>query len=819
MWNRVRSPVRKIAGFYSRQDLERIKNQNENTINKGPVQVNTSIVDRPRNIENVKRVVEHLQQGHRKGLIVMATGTGKTRVAMGIIDILLKDHMIQKVLFLTDRIALRDQAWDKGYLPFFPEEAKAKILFGKFPQDKRLYVSTIQTFIEIFQQKDEDGRYRMSPGEFDLIFSDEAHRSIYNKWRDVFKYFDAVQIGLTATPADLVERDTFSFFDCEENTPTALYSYADAVRDGVLCNCKNSILSAKTKFQIQGLKPVDLTPKDRKELLEKGVDPDDIKFEGTDLEKKVALSGTSRAIINEFMENCIKDETGTLPAKSIIFAISKKHAYRLQAAFDKLYPSYNGTMARVIESDDPRVDTLIHQFTNESLPRIAISIDMLDTGIDVPEVSNLILAKPVFSKIKFWQMIGRGTRSDSACEHKEWLPDNQKIYFRIFDFWENFEYFKMKPEGEKPGESEAIPIKIFLERLKQYEIVSKRGEIDKELELKRIIIEDVKSLPIDNISIKPYRQTVDLVISGKLWDTVGLDPMKVLKQEIMPLMKYQSLSYPAVGSFTLKTERAATAVLTQDKKSTGVLKDEIGGMVHRLPRTLEPIQPHIPLLDTVISRSFWEHPSYEILRNLVNNVSPLMKYIRKDGHETIIIDMGDSVKQWRCHSIAEEMPEYEIQYRERILGKIDEMMTSSPVIEKIRNESVLKEEDIQQLEEMLLYFDLKTPPHLKSRMLDMIRSVLMIREGQGKEREVREIFERYIQEHQAGYTANQIAFIRTLMTVFLSRHHIEKKNLFDPPFTSHGAQVPFSLFSPEQVNNIIGLCNGIEDNMFKEGKK
>ena len=407
-WDRLRYSPRTVKGFYARDDLERLRFQRMQDASS-PIEVDTSIVDRAKGVECVKRVVEHLQKGNRKALIVMATGTGKTRVAMAIIKILMDKGLIQKVLFLTDRKALRDQAFNKGFKPFFPNEGKDKIFSGKYDKSKRLYSSTIQTFQEIYLDKDKTGQFRFSPGEFDLIISDEAHRSIYNKWKDVFTYFDAIQIGLTATPSEILEKDTLRFFECHDGSPTALYSYDDAVRDGVLVDFRKSILGAQTHFQIAGVRRQDLSEGERARLLEQGIDPDEIDFEGTELEKKVAVKGTSEAIAREFMENALMDQTGTLPAKSILFAISKKHAYRLQEAFDKLYPEYKGTLARTIVSDDSRADVLIKAFEKESMPRVAISVDMLDTGIDIPEVCNLVFAKPVFSKIKFWQMLGRGT--------------------------------------------------------------------------------------------------------------------------------------------------------------------------------------------------------------------------------------------------------------------------------------------------------------------------------------------------------------------------------------------------------------------------
>jgi len=257
-WDRERYGPRNVKGFFSQKDLERLRFQVETRENLTDFDIDRRIVDRTKSIECTKRVLEHLQKGNRKALIVMATGTGKTRVAMAIIDVLLKANWAQKVLFLADRKALRKQAYDEGYMQFFPEEAKSKIFSGVFNKNSRLYASTIQTFMEIYNQKDSSGKYRISPSEFDVIISDEAHRSIYNKWKDVFTYLDAVQIGLTATPAEFIERDTFRFFNCENKVATALYDYDEAVRDEVLCDFRKNISGARTHFQIEGIKPTDL---------------------------------------------------------------------------------------------------------------------------------------------------------------------------------------------------------------------------------------------------------------------------------------------------------------------------------------------------------------------------------------------------------------------------------------------------------------------------------------------------------------------------------------------------------------------------------
>ena len=821
-WDRECYPLRQLKGFYAQKDLERLRFQNARIDPGRSIEVNTRIVDRPKSIENVKRVLEHLYKGHRKALIVMATGTGKTRVAMAIIDALLRENRAQRVLFLADRKALRDQAWNKGFREFFPHEAKDKILHGRFNQEKRLYVSTIQTFQEIYTQKDERGQYLISPGEFDLIISDEAHRSIYNKWRDVFTYLDAMQIGLTATPAELVDRDTFRFFQCDGAMPTALYSYDEAVQDGVLVDFRKSILGAQTHFQIEGIRPSDLTESERDRLIEQGVDPDDIDFEGTELEKKVAVKGTSEAIVREFMENCLMDQAGTLLAKSIFFAISKKHARRLHEAFDGLYPEYRGRLARIIVSDDPRADALIHDFEHESFPRVAISVDMLDTGIDVPEVCNLVFAKPVFSKIKFWQMLGRGTRSDSTCKHREWLPDGHKEYFKVFDFWNNFEYWNMNPEGVKNEPTEAITSRIFLLRLKQLERLREQGDEERLGLVRQRVEEDIRSLPMDSVSVREHEPEIAKALSPNLWDNVGVDPLEYLKSTIMPLMRFQTGVNLNVASFTLKAERLGLAVLEGNAKEIERLAPEIGGMVDHLPRTLNVVREKEERLDEVLSRAFWKGLSFEDAAGLIEDVAPLMRYMSKEAYEPIVIDMGDIIKERTVWTLAEEAPEYEVAFRETVEKRVTDLADHSQAIQKILRDEPISEEDLCDLEEALAEAGVNvtdemlqaSPRHPHGTLVEFIRSLFGLYEAPDPRKKIEEAFRTYMIENNKRYSADQLHFIRTIQTVFMRKKHIVMDDLFLAPFTNFGSTAPVPMFDEDDLLAFIGICQGLERELF-----
>lgn len=824
--DRERYGPRMVKGFFSQRDLERLRYQVDKRLPLADIGVDSRIIDRAKSIEITKRVLEHIEGGHRKTLIVMATGTGKTRVSMAIIDCLMRANWVQKVLFLTDRKALRSQAFDEGYKVYFPEEPKSMILSGVFEREKSLFVSTIQTFMECYNQKDSSGRYLISPGEFDLIISDEAHRSIYNKWKEVFTYLDAIQIGLTATPADIIDRNTFRFFDCEGGVPTALYDYDEAVADGILCDFRKHVLGARTHFQIEGITKEDLSRDQIVELQEKGIDPEDINFEGTEIEKKVAVIGTNESIVREFMDNCLMDKSGTLPAKTIFFAISKRHARRIWEAFEKLYPVHKNRLAKIIVSEDLKAQDSISEFKKESFPRVAISVDMLDTGIDVPEVCNLVFAKPVFSKIKFWQMIGRGTRSDKVCKNRDLLPDGKKEYFKIFDFWNNFEYFDMHPEGDQKEVCEAVTTRIFLTRLKELEMLESFGDKQQKEVVKKKILEDVASLPKDSVLIRENLKDVEMALSPSLWDNVGLDPLKFLKEKIALLMRYKQDVNMNVASFTLKVERLALTLLTGDGPEKERLKEGIGEMLNCLPRTLNDVKEKGDLLDRVLTHKFWEELTISDCQMLLDDFSELMRYKRSEPVPQIILDLDDIIQERKIIEFGPESKEEYIEvYKEKVEGRVKELADQHPTVIKISRDEVLTEEDLRKLEDTLNSPELyitedqlrKVYDQSKGTLVQFIKNILGLYRFPDPEEEIRAKFQTYIIENNKQYTADQLNFIRMIGTVFCSKKHIEVSDFFNLPFINFGLNAPTPMFSTDELEDFVEICNQMEEELSTAG--
>jgi type I restriction enzyme, R subunit len=389
---------RKVKTFFRIEDLRKLKQLQKMQVAPTSIKIDANIAGRHYQQEAIKKVVEGIEAKKREFLLVMATGTGKTRTAMWLIDVMLYSKQAQKVLFLSDRIALRDQAYEDGFSVYFKSTPKTKIETGKTDENARLYSATYQTMINLLDT--------FSSGFFDLIIVDEVHKSIYGEWKVILEHFDAIKVWLTATPLKYVERNTYNSFGCRDEDPTYYYGYEQAVAEKFLV--PYNVLIARTKFQIQGIKGNELPKEILDQLKKEGKDPEEYNFEGTEIGKKIDNKDTNRAVIKEFMEQSYKLEDG-LPGKTIIFAMNQAHAENLQATFEEMYP-HLANFSVIITSSVEKNDELLADFKKLKTWkkfRVAISVDMLDTGVDVPEIVNLVFARKIFSQAKFWQMIGR----------------------------------------------------------------------------------------------------------------------------------------------------------------------------------------------------------------------------------------------------------------------------------------------------------------------------------------------------------------------------------------------------------------------------
>jgi|CXWL01.1.fsa_nt_gi type I restriction enzyme R subunit len=813
-WDSVQYPERPVAGFFTKEDLERLLFLQQNSLALSSIKIKENIVNRSYQVEAIRRISEHIERRKkRKALMVMATGTGKTRTTMALIDIFLRAKQAQRILFLADRDSLVDQAMTKGFKAFIPDESRERIRTYLLDDEKeatkirgaRILVSTLQTLELCFE--------KFSPAAFDLIVADECHRSIYNKFSDVLAYFDAVQIGLTATPAHFIDRNTFRFFETDGAAPTFLYKYDDAVKEGYLADY--SVYAAQTRFQRQGIKGVDLPEEEQQSLRARGIDPDSINYEGTDLEKKVTNKDTLCKQWAEFMEMCHKDAGGQLPAKSIVFAITHKHALRLEETFNEMYPEHRGLLARVITSKTERAKDLLRQFENENLPRIAISVDMLDTGIDVPEVMNLAFMKPVNSQIKFWQMIGRGTRSDEACKNKQWLPGYKKENFLIIDYWQNFEHFNMMPkDGEEGPQQIPVLVGIFNTRLAKLELMLGDQNCADFTGTIADIRTDIAKLPLDSFTVKQHLPALRETFEDDWWKLMTATKIEFLRLKIGPLLRFAATGNLAEAFFISKMERLALNLLQQKDISgtNGNIKEE----VDLLPRNLPQVAPCATLINDMIGDNWWEEITVKKLDDARKKLAPLMKYKREQPPLIIELGLYDVIESRKWVIVNKGGQKLMVEeYKQKVEAKIKELTDNHPTIKKLISKEAVTLDDLIDLERTLeteLLSDditLTEDNMLKAfgvrvgALTDFLKYVLKLEHLPDFKDVVRKAFDAFILEHR--YDADQTRFLRTVQTVFVQKRRLEVADLYEAPFTNFGLNAVEKLFSDDEVEEIMEL--------------
>lgn len=813
-WDSVNYPERPVAGFFRKEDLERLLFLQQNCQPLSTVAIKESIVNRSYQVEAVRRISEHVEnRNKRKALLVMATGTGKTRTTMALIDVFLKARRAQKVLFLADRDSLVDQAMTKGFKEHIPNESRERIRTYLLDDPKeatkirgaRILVSTLQTLELCYEQ--------FSPAAFDLIVTDECHRSIYNKFSDILAYFDAIQIGLTATPAHFIDRNTFKFFETDGAAPTYLYPYDDAVKEGYLADY--NVYAAQTRFQRNGIKGVDLSEEDQQALRERGIDPDNIDYEGTDLEKKVTNKDTLRRQWAEFMEMSYKDAGGQLPAKSIVFAITHKHALRLEESFNEMYPEHKGLLARVITSQTERAKDLLAQFEKESLPRIAISVDMLDTGIDVPEVMNLAFMKPIGSQIKFWQMIGRGTRSDEACKNKQWIPGYKKENFLIIDYWQNFEHFNMMPKDDQEGPQQIpVLVGIFNTRLAKAELLL--GDQNSE-DFKRVIIDiraDIAKLPLDSFTVKQHLKAIRETFENDWWLLVTVSKIELLRMKLAPLLRFAATGNLAEAFFVSKMERLGLSILQEKDISTA--KTNIQEEVDLLPRNLPQVAPHVGLINDMIGSNWWQEPTVAKLDHARKILAPIMKYKREQAPLVIELGLDDVIESRKWVIVNKGGQKLMVdEYRKKVEERIQQLSAAHPTIQKLLHKEAVTIDDLIELErtletellndELTLTEDnmLKAFGVRVGALTDFLKYILKLEHLPDFADVVRKAFDAFMLEHQ--YNADQTRFLRTVQTVFVQKRRLEVGDLYEAPFTNFGLNAVEKLFSEDEVEEILDL--------------
>lgn len=813
-WDTYNYPPRKVFGFPSIADLERMRFLHDHNKILSSELINTDIAGRPYQILAIRSVLERVEKKHRKFLLVMATGTGKTRTCMGLLDVLMRTNRVQKVLFLVDRIVLREQALEsfKDHLPNAPVWPKTGEM--KFAPDRRIYCTTYPTMLNLIQQED----CPLNPHYFDMIIADESHRSIYNVYKNIFDYFDAIQLGLTATPKDAIEHNTFQLFDCEDGLPTFAYSYEEAIENIPPYLSDFEVLKLRTKFQQEGINSETIAEAEKKKLLQEGEDPDAFSFEGTELEKKVTNKGTNAVIVREFMEECIKDPNGVLPGKTIFFAISKKHAYRLCEVFNSLYPEYKGQLAEVIISDVKGVHGkggIFDRFKTKDMPRIAISVDMLDTGIDVREIVNLVFAKPVFSYTKFWQMIGRGTRVLDPDNIKPWCPEKDK--FLIIDCWKNFEYFKMTPKGKEPKGIRPLPVRLFEARIDKLFVSQKKQDEAIAVKTIKTIRENIKALPKNSVVILDNQQAIEQVSDDNFWISVTDERIEYLRMHISPLMRALSDADFKAMRFELDGIEAQTAKLGLDDDRYDMLKETIIEKVSELPLTVNVVGRQKDWIEKVQSEHFWITATDDDLDEMIERLAPLMKFRQKQRTPEKKLNIQDLLTVKETIEFGPQHERMSVdKYRRKVEDFIRELVKLNPVVQKIARGDEVTDEELEELADILKeqyphvteYILREIYDNKSAKFIQFIKHILGIEEIATFNETVSTLFGEFLKEHN-NFGEKQIQFIMTLKTFVLQRGSVAKRDLINVPFTQLHPEGVRGIFKPEEIDEILSLTQKI----------
>lgn len=801
IWNDAAGePPRKIYGFYSKDSLQHLHFQRSAKKPVSEVSANPHIAGRMYQIEAVRRVVEKFAEKKRKALIVQATGTGKTRVAISLCDAMIRANWAKRILFLCDRRELRRQA-NNAFNQFLPSLPRTWVTGASAGNTKdRIFISTYPAMMKVYQSFD--------TGFFDLIIADESHRSLYNRYRQIFEYFDCYQLGLTATPVDFVSRNTFRIFECDEGDPTSNYDYATAVAQKHLVPFE--VDTHTTPFLRSGIKYSNMTPEQRQQLEEDEVLPQAIEFEQGEVDKIVYNKDTNRHILRNLMDHGIR--VGSRIGKTIIFARSIKHARLLEELFNEMYPQYGGKFCQTVVSDDPRAESMIDDFkgegTNPDLT-IAISVDMLDTGVDVPDCVNLVFAKPVYSYVKFWQMIGRGTR---LCPDL-FGPGIDKSHFQIFDHWGNFERFEQDYKKAAPARQKSICERVFEARMKLAEAaLEKQHNCGFEIATS-LISRQIADLPGGCIPVKEKWPQVQSVSSADTVREFDAATRATLQQNIAPLMQWVDIAkFEEAWKFDRLIAQVQTELIRGGHKFAD-LRDAVVNLVSSLRINLSQVKLKLPVIERVKSEEFWDEVTVGDLEEIRDQLRGIVQFRRKDDiprFDPIIIDVKEDEAdiERKKHKVRfDRLDDLDmVAYRNRVNNVLQAIIDRNDTLRKIRLGEPVTEADLEDLCSLVLTQEPGLDLHNLMDYFQQAESLdQAIREIIGMDADaVHERFTRFVQAHP-NLASHQIKFLDLLQNHIAKFGSIKIDDLYQPPFTTLHSDSLDGLFDETLANELFDI--------------
>jgi type I restriction enzyme R subunit len=801
-------PWRKVYGFYSKDSLEYLTHQRTNRKALTTVEPNLAIADRMYQLEAVKRVCERFSTNFRKALLVQATGTGKTRIAVSICDALMRAGWVKRILFLCDRRELRRQA-DRVFKEFMPGEPRVVVDSStSSDRNKRIYLATYPAMMKCFEDFD--------VGFFDLIVADESHRSIYKKFRTLFQYFDALEVGLTATPVRFIERNTYGLFECEDRDPTSHFSFEEAVKSTPPFLVPFRVRSFKSQFRESGFRYKQMSQEQQAELEDQDPQADQVDYEATDLDKYVFNKDTTRNIWHSLMEEGIRELTGSHVGKTIVFARGHDHAVHLADVFSEMYPQYGSTFCRVIDNQEPKAEQLIDDFKDpENELAIAISVDMLDTGIDVPEVVNLVFAKPVKSYVKFWQMIGRGTRLRKDL----FGLDRNKTEFLIFDHWSNFWFFEEKYKEIQPSPQKSLLQHLFEARIELAQAALDKMDQDVFDAAAALIIGDIRAVRDTNaIDVRNKWRELETLANDNLVPQFAAATKADLLSIVAPLQHLRSIRGDEDAyRFDLLATRLELELIKGGPASPRVqdLRARVEEAVELLAKNQNPVKAKADSIKQVRSKDFWTDVEVHHLEGLRRELRGIMKYQQSPPTTRLapqVFDVTDTAFIGETY-----IPKLEgldlVEYRRRVESILRDHFAENATLERIRAGKAVRDDELEELARLVLQIDDKANvKHLAGHDPATRRSLLTVFRGLiGLDAvAVEQAFTAFVHKHP-GLSSQQLRFLQVLQNHIAQNGGIEIERLYEPPFTTIHAESLDGVFpAPGDVDDLLGILSAFE---------
>jgi type I restriction enzyme R subunit len=827
IWDDQSYPPRQIGGFYKQGELELLIQRRSSRKPLLTERIDRAIVERPYQQRAIRAIARSFEEeGERKALLVMATGSGKTRTVIALIDLLMRANWVKRVLFLADRVALVNQA-TAAFRKHLPNAAPVNLVTERTAEG-RVFLSTYPTMMNLIDGKSDETR-KFGPGHFDLIVIDEAHRSVYQRYRAIFDYFDSFLVGLTATPKEDVDRNTYSLFDLEDGVPTDAYTLEEAVADGHLV--PPQAISVLLKIVRAGLRYDDLSEEEKEQwdMLEWGEEEPPDSVEAAEINKRLFNTDTVDLVLAHLMENGVKVEGGDRLGKTIIFAKNQAHAEFIEERFNLAYKKLAGHFARVITYNVKYAQSLIDDFSKkDKAPHIAISVDMLDTGIDVPEVVNLVFFKPVRSKTKFWQMMGRGTR---LCPDL-FGPGEDKQFFRVFDYCQNLEFFGANPEIKEPSAGRSLSERLFATRL---DIVRALNEKEKsptgfaqdqdsydagteepsdERDVRNAALthlrEVVAGMDLDNFLVRRARRLVEKYQTDEAWSELDDEARDELVGEIAPLPSSKRLGTEDAKRFDLLMLQLQLALLKGSKRFAK-LKRQLLDIVEALEaqQNVPAIGHHLVLIEEIQTDPWWEGVTVPVLEVVRLRLRDLVQHIEKGRKAVVFSNFADEIGEGE----AVELPQVGEADFARFKAKARAFLRRHEdhiVLHKVRQGKALTASDLDELEKMLVDAGVGAAGDIERARETSQGFGRFVRSLVGLDRQaVNAAFADFISDGTSS--AAQIEFIGMVVDHLTERGAMDPALLYDSPFTDIAPRGPEEMFEEERVVQLVDRIRTMSD--------